>query len=98
METGAMSAKRVLDEEKEDDMTPSELAEELLRRTSDARLNAVPVNKQYTEENKKYAKEMSIAKMKSFRLTSSNSFDPEPSNDAFGGLSFNEIADVDLAD
>jgi len=82
METGAMGSRRVLDQEKEDDMTPQELAEELLRRTRDARIKSVPVNQKYRDINKQY--------MESMRMMSSHT--------DFGGLTIDEIADVDLAD
>lgn len=91
MDTGAMSSKRVLDQEKEDDMTPSELAEELLKRTRDARLNAVPVNLKYREINKEY---IEAAKTRSL-------FKSDRSSGEYGvggGLSIDEFADVDLAD
>ena len=90
MNTGAMSSKRVLDQELEDDMTPSELAEELLKRTREAMVNPVPVNLKYREINKQYnANAMSRSKRSS------------GDSDEFGvggGLLIDEIADVDLAD
>ena len=83
METGAMSAHRVLDEEKEDDMNPSELAEELLKRTREARLNDIPINRKYRLVNKHYND--SVRRNSVFL------------ND-IGGFAIDEIADVDLAD
>lgn len=82
MDTGAMSSSRVLDQQKEDDMNPSELAEELLKRTREARSNAVPVNLKYREVNKKYRESV-----RGFAFQ----------ND-IGGFTIDEIADVDLAD
>ncbi|CAJ1954473.1 unnamed protein product [Cylindrotheca closterium] len=89
MDTGAMSSKRVLDQELEDDMTPQELAEELLKRTREARVNSVPVNLKYREINKQY---IANAISRSKRTNESEEFG------VGGGLSIDEIADVDLAD
>lgn len=90
IDTGAMSAKRVLDEDKEDEMTPSELAEELLKRTREARKNAVPVNLKYREVNKQY----NASVRASFQKDSSmNEF-----NLMGGNLLISTIADIDLAD
>mmetsp|Transcript_1376 Transcript_1376/g.2706 ORF Transcript_1376/g.2706 Transcript_1376/m.2706 type:complete len:127 (-) Transcript_1376:100-480(-) len=95
MDTGAMSSRRVLDQEKEDDMTPSQLAEELLRRTRDARVNDVPVNLKYREVNKQYT--LSVRRQSMFiqkeRNNSSGEF-----NAYGGGLGSMDLADVDLAD
>jgi hypothetical protein len=51
MSTGAMSSHRILEKEIEQEMQPSRLAEELLRRTKEARAAAVPVNLQYRNIN-----------------------------------------------
>jgi hypothetical protein len=51
MATGAMSSHRILEKEIEEEMLPSRLAEELLRRTKAARTAAVPVNLQYRSIN-----------------------------------------------
>lgn len=51
MSTGAMSSHRILEKEIEQEMLPPRLAEELLRRTKEARAAAVPVNLQYRSIN-----------------------------------------------
>ena len=51
MSTGAMSSHRILEKEIEEEMLPPRLAEELLRRTKEARAAAVPVNLQYRSIN-----------------------------------------------
>jgi hypothetical protein len=51
MSTGAMSSHRILKKEIEEEMLPGRLADELLRRTKEARAAAVPVNLQYRSIN-----------------------------------------------
>ena len=51
MSTGAMSSHRILEKAIEEEMLPPRLAEELLKRTKEARAAAVPVNLQYRSIN-----------------------------------------------
>jgi len=52
MSTGAMSSYRVMDRTYEEEKLPRQLAEELLRRTLEARANETPVSAQYKEINR----------------------------------------------
>jgi hypothetical protein len=88
METGGMSSHRVLDKEYEEEMLPPQLAEELLKRTREARLKNVPVNLQYRDINQR-------AKVRR-RQAPDSSNERMLSNDM--GLTIDQIADVDPGD
>jgi hypothetical protein len=92
MDTGCMSTYRVLDQEFEEEMLPPQLAEELLRRTREARLKKVPVNIQYRE-----IQQTETLRKRASKEQLDDSMVSIASKDVTG-YNFEEILDVDLAD
>jgi hypothetical protein len=86
MSTGAMSSHRVMERAFEEERLPPQLAEELLRRTLQARSNQTPVSAQYKEINRSSMMNASRAPI---------SFDASSSSD--NGIHIVDM-DVDLAD
>lgn len=86
MDNGTMSSFRVLDQEVEEEMLSTELGEELLRKTIQARKAAIPVNQMYTGIRVRASKRALLRGQK-FRVSSEDV-----------NLAFEEMADVDFAD
>lgn len=86
MDTGAMSSNPILEQELEEDLSPPQLGEELLRRTRESRLSNVPVNSKYRElnNNAKLRRRISI------------NHDSETSMPAPFGVE--DFADIDVGD